>query len=409
MADPAAGPPRRIFFATPGFEEALAAELLPAEPGQTSLWRPSSGPAAPDQPGLVMYDEPPDAGETGQALPPLDPIFARQQMPRARSVTGGSVAALAEACYAAVEGTIDRVGLTVGPVAPDGRPSGVFTILAAVPTGADPKLASRANLVVERTLALLQQRRRRAARTFVPPSDAARAFGEVRVLVQLLLVARDQGYVSSAPPRALPRGGWDLAPWPAGAAPIVEDRRPPSRAYRKLEEAFRWMADEPRPGELCVDLGAAPGGWTHGALARSARVIAIDRAPLAPSLRHHPNLQTMAGNAFTYAPPARADWLLSDIVCEPARALELVGRWIERDLCRKLVVTVKFKGRESYGMLVEARALLERAGWARARIKHLQHNKNEVTIMAAREGARPRESAPRGGRAGTRERGGKLL
>jgi len=145
------------------------------------------------------------------------------------------------------------------------------------------------------------------------------------------------------------------------------------------------MADQPRPGELCIDLGAAPGGWTYGALARGARVIAIDRAPLAPSLRHHPNLQATAGNAFTYAPPARADWLLSDIVCEPERALELLARWIERDLCRKLVVTIKFKGRESYGILTEAGALLERAGWARVRIKHLQHNKNEVTVMASRD------------------------
>ncbi|HEY8927372.1 MAG TPA: SAM-dependent methyltransferase [Polyangia bacterium] len=386
MADPGVDGPRRIFFATPGFEEALAAELV--EPPLGPRW---SEPVGPDQPGLLMYEEPGDGEETGRPLPALDaiidPIFARQQMPRARAIAGASVAALAEACYAAVEGAIDRAGLQ--PPGPHDRPEralppGAFTIFAAVPTGADPRLSSRADLVVEQTLALLRQRRRRAARAFVAPVDAARAFGEVRVVVQLLLLARDHGYVSSAAPRALPRGGWDLAPWPAGAAPVAEDRRPPSRAYRKLEEAFQWMADEPRPGELCVDLGAAPGGWTHGALARGARVIAIDRAPLAPSLRHHPNLQAMAGNAFTYAPPARADWLLSDIVCEPARALELVARWTERDLCRKLVVTVKFKGRESYGMLVEARALLERTGWARARIKHLQHNKNEVTIMAAR-------------------------
>jgi len=379
LADPAAETPRRIFFATAGFEEALAAELSGA-PGRPSGLQRSS-PAAIDWPGLLVFDEPGPGGETGEALAPLDPVFARQQMPRAQPVAGASVGALAEACYAAIEGTIDRAGR---PERSD-EPSGTFTMWAAVPTGADPHLSSRADLVVDQTLALLRQRRRRAARGFVPPADAARAFGDVRVVVQLLVLARDRGYVSSATPRALARGGWDLAPWPSGAAPVVEDRRPPSRAYRKLEEAFCWMADQPRPGELCIDLGAAPGGWTYGALARGARVIAIDRAPLAPSLRHHPNLQATAGNAFTYAPPARADWLLSDIVCEPERALELLARWIERDLCRKLVVTIKFKGRESYGILTEAGALLERAGWARVRIKHLQHNKNEVTVMASRD------------------------
>ena len=395
---------RRIFFATPGFEEALVAELLGGGPGQRPGLRPSS-PAVIDRPGLVVFDEPSDAEEV---FAPLDPVFARQQMPRARLVTAPSVATLAEACYAAVEEAVDRAGrpeLSNSSDPPD-SPSGTFTILAAVPTGADPRLASRANLIAEQTLALLRQRRRRAARAFVPPADAARAFGDVRLVVQLLLLAPDHGHVSSAAPRALPRGGWDLAPWPAGAAPVVEDRRPPSRAYRKLEEAFFWMADEPRPGELCVDLGAAPGGWTHGALARGARVIAIDRAPLAPSLRHHPNLQATEGNAFTYAPPRRADWLMSDIVCEPERALELLSRWIEGDLCRKLVVTIKFKGRESYGMLAEVRGVLERARWARARIKHLQHNKNEVTVMAAQDGGR-RDSLPPS--AHPRGRGEKLL
>ena len=116
--------------------------------------------------------------------------------------------------------------------------------------------------------------------------------------------------------------------------------------------------------------------------------MSTETAPASAGMRRRPasapaKAATQVASAPN-APAARADWLLSDIVCEPQRALDLLARWIERDLCRKLVVTVKFKGRESYGILADARALLERAGWARARIKHLQHNKNEVTVMAAR-------------------------
>jgi 23S rRNA (cytidine2498-2'-O)-methyltransferase len=353
----------RIFLATPGFEDAVVAELPPA-------WRAGAA-LASDWPGLVIAAEREPAAEEIADAEALDPVFARQQLPRARAIEGSSVGALAEACYRAVEPSIDRAG-------------GPFTIHTAVATGADPRLAARAELIAEQTLALLDQRRRRAARLYRRPLDASRSFAEIRCVVQLLLVARERGFVSAARPRALRRGGWDLSPWPGGLAPVVEDRRPPSRAYRKLEEAFAWMGAEPRPGEVCVDLGAAPGGWTYGALARGAHVIAVDRAPLAPPLDRHPHVEAMTGNAFTYVPPRPVDWLLSDIVCEPRRALELLATWIDRDLCRNLVVTIKFKGRDGYAILDEVRALLP-ARWRWARVKHLHHNKNEVTVMAARE------------------------
>ena len=95
----------------------------------------------------------------------------------------------------------------------------------------------------------------------------------------------------------------------------------------------------------------------------------------------------IVGNAFTYQPAAEVDWLLSDVVCEPARALALIRGWVGATLARKAVVTVKFKGRDGYGVLASVREALIEAGVPRFRIKHLTHNKNEVTVMAAREGS----------------------
>jgi 23S rRNA (cytidine2498-2'-O)-methyltransferase len=115
-------------------------------------------------------------------------------------------------------------------------------------------------------------------------------------------------------------------------------------------------------------------------LKRGARVIAVDRSPLAPPVLNHPRLTMIEGNAFTYQAPHPVDWLLSDVVCEPPRALELINRWIGPGGCRKLVVTVKFKGRAGYGFLATVRDAL--ANLPRFRIKHLPHNKNEVTVMA---------------------------
>ncbi|HLK90018.1 MAG TPA: 23S rRNA (cytidine(2498)-2'-O)-methyltransferase RlmM, partial [Polyangia bacterium] len=118
---------------------------------------------------------------------------------------------------------------------------------------------------------------------------------------------------------------------------------------------------------------------------RGARVVAVDRAPLEPPLGRHPQVASVIGNAFNYAPPAPVDWLVCDVVCEPPRSLALVERWLTQGLCRNLVVTVKFKGRAGYGVLAELPALFDKVRPAFARVKQLAHNKNEVTVMVRRE------------------------
>jgi 23S rRNA (cytidine2498-2'-O)-methyltransferase len=341
----------QAFLVTPGSEPALRDEL--------------GGSGRLLAPGVVLAE-----GGGGAA----DPVFARQVLPGAREVRGTSVRALAEGAYAAVEAAIDAG-------------SGPFTMHMITPADihdeieGEPGLGSRAALVGHALLGLLGERRKRASRRFRPEIPRDDAFDGRWLLVQLLLVGRDHLLASAASPRRLPRGGTDLARWPAGRAPVAIDRGPPSRAYRKLEEAFAWMGAAPAPGELCVDLGAAPGGWTAKVLARGARVVAVDRAPL--EIAPHPDLATVIGNAFTYAPPRPADWLLCDVVCAPPRSLTLIDTWLSRGWCRRLVVTVKFKGRAGYGELAALGPIFDRARPAFARVKQLAHNKNEVCVMAA--------------------------
>jgi 23S rRNA (cytidine2498-2'-O)-methyltransferase len=367
-----------VYIGTPGFEAALAAELGASSPRVLV-------------PGIVAVERATDADL-------VDPVFARQTLPEATELGGASVSALAEAAFAALEAAIDRwpgaftvhafsPPIPVDDDAPDALPGARRAHTRARASSAPPRrraddgLGSRAALVSRALLGLVAERRKRASRrhvTAVAPAD----FGPGLLVVQLLLLARDRLLVSAAAPRALPRGGFDLAPWPAGAAPVPDDRAPPSRAYRKLEEAFQWMGAAPSPGETCVDLGAAPGSWTLMAARRGATVLALDRAPLAPLVARTPGVTTLAGNAFTYEPPRPVDWLLSDVVCEPARAIALVDGWLGARRCRNLVVTVKFKGRDAYGALATLPAIFDGARPTFARVKQLAHNKNEVTVMA---------------------------
>jgi hypothetical protein len=338
----------RAFVGTAGFEPALAGEL-----GRLGHR------ARPIAAGVVVDDGPDD---------PVDPVFARQVLPDCHAVDGGSVRALAEAAYVRIESAVDAW-------------PGPFSLHALTGSDPEPGLGSRVTLIGRELLALLVARRRRAFRRYQPPEPAPSPADRTRLLVQLLASDRDRLLVSAAAPRPLPAGGVDLSPWPAGVAPVAIDRGPPSRAYQKLEEALAWMGTAPGPGDTCVDLGAAPGGWTATLLKRGARVLAVDRAPLAPPLARHERVAMVLGNAFNYAPAAPVDWLVSDVICEPARSIALVGRWLELGLCRHLVVTVKFKGRGGYGILDTLPPLLARARPGFARIKQLAHNKNEVTVM----------------------------
>jgi 23S rRNA (cytidine2498-2'-O)-methyltransferase len=353
----------RAFLCSAGSEPALAEELVRAGAVATQLGA-----------GAV-------ASEGATKVDPFDPIFARQALPDAQLAAGPSVSALAEASFGAIEAAIDR---STGP----------FVLHALAHAEPPPGLASRAALVGRETLALLAARRRRSFRRHHPGDTAPEAFDQSWLLVQLVALERDRFLVSAAAPQALPAGGFDLAPWPGGDAPVAIDRTPPSRAYQKLEEAFAWMGTAPRAGETCVDLGASPGGWTATVVKRGARVLAVDRAPLALPLARHPLVSSVLGNAFTYVPAAPVDWLVCDVVCEPPRSLALCDAWLSGGLCQNLVVTVKFKGRAGYGVLGDLSALFTRLRPAFARVKQLSHNKNEVTVMVRRKRS-PERSAPK--------------
>jgi 23S rRNA (cytidine2498-2'-O)-methyltransferase len=168
---------------------------------------------------------------------------------------------------------------------------------------------------------------------------------------------------------------------------VPDDRAAPASAFRKLEEALAWMGEGIRAGERCVDLGAAPGSWAHVALRRGARVVAVDRAVLAPQVARAPGLVQVRSDGFAYRPESPpVDWLLCDIIAAPARSLELVDRWASERWCRALVVHLKFKGQSDYELAGRALEILGRAGYRQRRVKHLFHDRNEVTVMARASG-----------------------
>jgi 23S rRNA (cytidine2498-2'-O)-methyltransferase len=188
-----------------------------------------------------------------------------------------------------------------------------------------------------------------------------------------------------------PLGSWTLlerdlvlaapscsSPFPNGVARFVEDREgPPSRAYLKLWEAFARLRRQPAPGEHCLDLGAAPGGWTWLLARTGADVTAVDRAPLAPEVDRLANVTFHQGSAFGLDPAdvGRVDWWCSDIIAYPGRLLDLVTRWLDSGRVRNLVCTVKFQGATDHDAAERFAAL------PGAQLFHLSQNKHELTCV----------------------------
>lgn len=162
---------------------------------------------------------------------------------------------------------------------------------------------------------------------------------------------------------------------PLGEHEFVEDKsNPPSRAYLKLWELFTIHGYTPKPDEICMDLGACPGGWTWVLSNLGCKVISVDKAELDPRLMSDPKVQYLSESAFGLDPKkvGHVDWLFSDIICYPEKLLGLVQKWREAGI-KNFACTIKFQGETDYKTM---EAFKEFPG---SKIIHLYHNKHEVT------------------------------
>ncbi len=163
-----------------------------------------------------------------------------------------------------------------------------------------------------------------------------------------------------------------------GEPHFVEDHiGPPSRAYLKLWEACTRIGAWPQPGDICLDLGASPGGWTWAIAKLGATVTAIDKAPLAPNVAEMPGVSLRLGSAFALAPEP-VDWLFSDIIAYPDRLLALVQTWIASGTTRRIVCSIKLQGATDHAAVAAFGAI------PGGQVMHLFHNKHELTFSWAR-------------------------
>lgn len=171
-----------------------------------------------------------------------------------------------------------------------------------------------------------------------------------------------------------------------GQRRMADDRDAPSRSYLKVEEAYGLLGAEPTEGELVVDLGAAPGGWSFSAAKRGARVIAIDNGPMKGGALDHPLIEHRMEDAFAFRPEPDepVDWLFCDLVEDPHHvARNLISPWLVNGWCRRFVVNLKIGRVEADKLLAEMTKPESPFAYytSRLRVRHLFHDREEFTLV----------------------------
>jgi 23S rRNA (cytidine2498-2'-O)-methyltransferase len=221
-----------------------------------------------------------------------------------------------------------------------------------------------------------------AVRPLLPPGRVLEDEGRAReagALIVSLCMAPGVTVVGAVPAREA------LSLAPGGRRRMRRAGQSPSRAAMKLEEALDGLPFEPGRGDVCVDLGAAPGGWTQRLVARGARVVAVDPARLMPELASNPRVRHVQESAFAFTPEEPVDWLFCDMAWRPLEVAQLLAKWGRRGWASHLVANIKLPMKDKNPILLRVRhTLTEDGGWKGLTVRQLYHDRDEVTVTAHR-------------------------
>lgn len=181
----------------------------------------------------------------------------------------------------------------------------------------------------------------------------------------------------------------DGSPWPMGLPRLRMPAGAPSRSTLKLAEAFMTLLTPTeqeqllRPGRKAVDLGAAPGGWSWQLAYRGLHVTAIDNGPVAPSVLATGLVEHLRADGFTWRPKRPVDWMVCDMVDQPARVAQLISDWIIGGHCKRAIFNLKLPMKRRLEEVLRCRALIEgrlkEKGPVDLRFKQLYHDREEIT------------------------------
>ena len=179
--------------------------------------------------------------------------------------------------------------------------------------------------------------------------------------------------------------------WPGGKPVIDPPSEPISRAYFKTGEAIRWSQLPLRRRDVCVEIGAAPGGSAQYLLEQGCQVIAIDPADLDSRLNDNDQLVhwKCRGREVKKIDVPKCSLAIRRLECRP----ELhVGngpgyRPQSKVHVQGMLLTLKLMEGIPFTELLKAKEQVQSWGFKYAKLRQLAHHRNEVCLAAFRHKA----------------------
>ena len=188
--------------------------------------------------------------------------------------------------------------------------------------------------------------------------------------------------------------GWHTAHsvprrWPGGVPRCDLSKPVISRAYWKMAEALAWSRFPIDAGQLCVELGAAPGGACQYLLECGLHVIAVDPAELDERLKSQSNLLHLRcrSREVRRARLKRARWLFADLNVAPSYTLDTVGDIVSSPKLGVdgILLTLKLMNLELAKDIPDFISRVKGWGYSSIHVRQLAFNRREVCLMASKE------------------------
>ena len=176
--------------------------------------------------------------------------------------------------------------------------------------------------------------------------------------------------------------------WPGGVIPLVLPEHAVSRAYLKMTEAIAWSALPALPGDLCLELGCAPGGASQALLEHGLRVIGVDPAKVDPTVAEHPNFQHLRRRSAEVSQKALRGvrWLAVDMNAAPAYTLDAAEEIVTSKAAsiRGMILTIKLTDWKLAEGIPDYINRVASWGFGDIRTRQMASNRREFCLVALR-------------------------
>jgi len=179
-----------------------------------------------------------------------------------------------------------------------------------------------------------------------------------------------------------------ISRWPGGLQTIDMAEHIVSRAYLKMVEGLDWSRLPLKSGQVCAEIGCAPGGSCQALLERGMSVIGVDPAEVAESVLANPHFVHIRkrGHEVRRGEYHSVRWLFADLNVAPSYTLDTVESIVNHPTThvRGMLLTLKLP---EWQLSDELPTYLDRIrtwGFTSVRARQLQHNRQEVCVAAER-------------------------